>query len=46
LIRYLDVGELPIDNNHLENRIPPVAWEDRTGSSPDLFAPVSVPPPS
>jgi hypothetical protein len=25
LIRYLDDGELPIDNNHLENRIRPVA---------------------
>jgi len=25
LIRYLDDGELPIDNNHIENRIRPVA---------------------
>jgi transposase len=25
LIRYLDDGDLPIDNNHLENRIRPVA---------------------
>ena len=25
LIRYLDDGDLPIDNNHIENRIRPVA---------------------
>jgi transposase len=25
LIRYIDDGDLPIDNNHLENRIRPVA---------------------
>jgi transposase len=34
LIRYLDDGELPIDNNHLENRIRPVAL----GRSNWLFA--------
>ncbi len=33
-IRYLDDGELPIDNNHLENRIRPVAL----GRSNWLFA--------
>lgn len=27
LIRYLDDGDLPIDNNHIENRIRPVATE-------------------
>src|SRR5580692_2564664 len=25
LVRYLDDGDLPIDNNHVENRIRPVA---------------------
>jgi hypothetical protein len=25
LIRYLEDGDLPIDNNHIENRIRPVA---------------------
>jgi transposase len=34
LIRYLDDGELPIDNNHIENRIRPVAL----GRSNWLFA--------
>jgi transposase len=34
LIRYLDDGDLPIDNNHLENRIRPVAL----GRSNWLFA--------
>jgi transposase len=34
LIRYLDDGELPIDNNHVENRIRPVAL----GRSNWLFA--------
>jgi transposase len=34
LVRYLDDGELPIDNNHIENRIRPVAL----GRSNWLFA--------
>jgi transposase len=34
LIRYLDDGDLPIDNNHIENRIRPVAL----GRSNWLFA--------
>jgi transposase len=34
LIRYLDDGELPIDNNHIENRIRPIAL----GRSNWLFA--------
>ncbi len=34
LIRYIDDGELPIDNNHIENRIRPVAL----GRSNWLFA--------
>jgi hypothetical protein len=34
LIRYIDDGDLPIDNNHLENRIRPVA----VGRSNWLFA--------
>jgi transposase len=34
LIRYIDDGELPIDNNHVENRIRPVAL----GRSNWLFA--------
>jgi transposase len=34
LIRYLDDGDLPIDNNHLENRIRPVA----VGRSNWMFA--------
>ena len=34
LMRYIDDGDLPIDNNHLENRIRPVA----VGRSNWLFA--------
>jgi transposase len=34
LVRYIDDGELPIDNNHIENRIRPVAL----GRSNWLFA--------
>lgn len=40
LIRYLDDGEVPIDNNWCENQIRPWRWVARTGSSPSRYATV------
>jgi len=44
LTRYLEDGDLPIDNNHVENRIRPVALGAKTGSSPDLSERANVRP--
>ena len=46
LTRYLDDGELPIDNNWLENRIRPVALGRSTGCSPAPIVPVADRPSS
>jgi hypothetical protein len=39
LTRYIDDGELPIDNNWVENQIRPIASGGRTGCSPAACAP-------
>lgn len=41
LCRYATAGDLPIDNNPIENDIRPVAIEKRTGSSPAPSVPES-----
>jgi hypothetical protein len=44
LTRYLDDGDLPIDNNRVENQIRPIALARRIGCLPAACAPGSVLP--
>jgi hypothetical protein len=47
LVHYLDDGQVPIDNNWIENRIRPDCHRaGRTGSSPAACAPANGRPPS
>jgi hypothetical protein len=43
LTRYIDDGELPIDNNWVENQIRQSPWAETTGCSPAACAPASGP---
>ena len=45
LTRYIEDGDLPIDNNHVENRSVPCRLAETTGSLPDPFTPGSALPP-
>jgi hypothetical protein len=46
LVHYLDDGQVPIDNNWIENRIRPSPRAGRTGYLPAACAPANGPPPS
>lgn len=43
LNRYIDDGDLPADNNWVENQIRPIATGRKNWLSPDLFARASAP---
>ena len=46
LTRYVDDGNLPIDNNWVENRPARLPLAARTGCSPGRCVPANAPPPS
>jgi transposase len=42
LTRFVGDGQLPVDNNHIENQIRPIATAGTTGFLQDHFARASV----